>query len=370
MKLTVLSEHLQKKIQLINKGVSSKSQLPILLNILLEAKNGKLHINSTDLEIGIQTSIPVNIEEEGSVTTPARIFSDLISALSSEKITIQTKNTTLEIITTKTKSVLQTTPSEEFPKLYEEKGKEIMQIKKETLQKDFSRVVFAASFDTSRPALSGVYIKQGELGNKLLLVATDGYRLSLQQAKKEVELEKPLLIPVRVLREVMGIKEENNIVNMFIAEQKNQVLFEQGETVVVGRLIDAQFPQYEKIIPTDFSTRALFDRQELLKAVKMSAVFARESANIIRFSLKKDMIIVSANSAQVGENTVEVEAKVKGEETEIAFNARYLLDFLGTIEEEDIVLEMTTPTSPGVFKIKDDPSFLHLIMPIRVQTEE
>ncbi len=370
MKLTILSEHIQKKLHLVTKGVSSKSQLPILLNILLEAKNGKLHISSTDLEIGIQTSIPANIEEDGSITTPAKTFFDLISILPSEKITIQTKGTTLEITTVKTKSVLQTISSEEFPKLYEEKGQEIVHVKKEELQKDFSRVVFAANLDISRPALSGVYIKQEESEKKLLLVATDGYRLSLQQVQKEVELEKPLLIPVRVLREVMGIKEESGMVNIFIAEQKNQVLFEQGETVVVGRLIDAQFPQYEKIIPTDFSTRAIFDRQELLKAVKMSAVFARDSANIIRFTIKKDMIIVSANATQVGENTAEVEAKVKGEETDIAFNARYLLEFLGTIEEEEIVLEMTSPTSPGVFKIKDDPTFLHLIMPIRVQTGE
>ena len=185
-----------------------------------------------------------------------------------------------------------------------------------------------------------------------------------------LRFEKPLLIQARVLREVMSIKnEEQEVVKINVLEKSNQILFDQKDTIIVGRLIEAQFPNYEKIIPQDASTKAIFDRKDLEKAVKMCAIFAREAANIVRFSLKKDSITVSANAPQTGENTVEVEAKITGEENEIAFNVRYLLDLFANIDEEEMVFEMTSPTSPGVFKVKDDPSFLHLIMPIRVQGE-
>ncbi len=366
MKVTLLSDNLQKKLALISRGVSTRTQLPILSNILFETVKGKLYLNSTDLEIGIQTIVPANIEQEGRITIPAKTFIDLINTFSSEKITMQIQGNTLEVKTQKTKSIFQTTSAEEFPKLFEEKGEEIMKIKTETMHRDFHMVIFAASADTMRPALSGVYIK------KDLLVTTDGYRLCLKQEKqnlfkKDKEEDYSIIVPVRVLREVMAIKDDSEEINMFIAKDKNQVLFEHGDTVIVGRLIGAQFPDYQKIIPANATIKVVFDREEMLKAVKTSAIFAREAANIIRLSIKENSIVVSANTPSVGENTVEVEAKINGEESEIAFNARYLLEFLSTIEAEEIVFEMTTPTSPGVFKIKGDNSFLHLIMPIRVQ---
>jgi DNA polymerase-3 subunit beta len=154
---------------------------------------------------------------------------------------------------------------------------------------------------------------------------------------------------------------------MYISQEHNQVLFEQGDTILLGRLIEAEFPNFAKIIPSDFSVSVSFDREELLKAVKICSVFARDSANIIKLSLAKDYITVSSGSSSVGENTVDVESVLSGEENEIAFNARYLLDFLGNIEEKELIFDMIGPLNPGVFKVKNDESFLHLIMPIRVQ---
>lgn len=375
MKVHLLLENLQKKISLINRGVSTRSQLPILLNILLIAKDGKLKLISTDLEIGIQTEIPANIEEEGEITVPAKLFSDLITALSYEKVTLQTVKENLEIITEKTKNTLQTISSEEFPKLYEEKGVLAIDIKKEILQKELTKVIFAASTDTTRPALSGILIKEEKNGQKheFLFVATDGYRLSLLKqsvlTEKEIKekFESEIIIPSRVLREVLNLKGEDSDIKLFISEEKNQILFQQDGIIIVGRLINAQFPSYEKLIPESFITTVTFDKNEMQKAVKICAIFARDSANIIKFSIKENKVIVSANTESIQENFVEVDAKIVGDENEIAFNARYLLELFANIEEEDIKFEMSGPLSPGVFKIKDDPSFLHLIMPIRVQ---
>jgi DNA polymerase-3 subunit beta len=154
---------------------------------------------------------------------------------------------------------------------------------------------------------------------------------------------------------------------VYISKESSQILFEQGETLLIGRLIDGTFPNYEKIIPTDFSANIQFDREEMLKAVKICSIFARDSANIIKLSLSKNQILVSSKSPSLGENTVTVDATLKGEENEIAFNSRYLIDVLSGITDKELVFEMTGPLNPGVFKIKDDNSYLHLIMPVRLQ---
>ncbi|MDP2649903.1 MAG: DNA polymerase III subunit beta [bacterium] len=371
MKLHLLCENLQKKLPYVTKIVSSKNQLPVLSNVLLKTKNGKLQIKGTDLEIGIQIEVPANIEEEGAVTVPAKAFSDLINAFSEEKITLQTKGNLFEVTTKKTKSTFQTLPEEEFPKLYEEKGEKIMSIKKDFLEKKLPSVIFAASQDLNRPNLSGILIKKGV--KDLTMVATDGYRLSLRDLEVELlknedqEVISMLLIPARVFKEAIFLKDQEGEVEVYIFKKNNQILFKQDGTILVGRLIDAEYPSYEKIIPSGFSTTMLVDKEEIQKAVKICSVFARETANIIRFSLKNDLLIVSANTPSVGDNKVEVSAKITGDESEIAFNAKYLLDLFANIQTEELIFETSGPLTAGVFKIKEDPSFLHLIMPIRVQ---
>lgn len=371
MKIYVLLENLQKKLSFVNHAVSQKSQLIILQNIHIEAKGSELIISSTDLEIGIKVVIPANIEEEGKVVIPAKRFTDLISTLKSGKIILQTEGQQLEVIGEKTKSVFQVmSSSEEFPSLYEEVGEKIAEVMTEDLEAAVSPVVLSASFDTARPALSGVLVQKEAEG--FLLVATDGYRLSLKHTRSSLtnegeQLEKPMIVPARIFKEALLMKDEGEI-EIYISTKGNQILFSQGKTILVGRLIDAQFPNYRKIIPNSFETSVVFDREEMAQAVKISSVFARESANVIKFSIKEEKIIVSTNAPSVGENTVEVEAKIQGEESEIAFNAKYITDFLANVRGEEIMLQVSGPLSPGVFKIKDDESFLHIIMPIRVQS--
>jgi DNA polymerase-3 subunit beta len=367
MKVTFLSDNLQKKISFLNHAVSFRGQLPILANFLLEAKNGKLTISATDLEIGISSSIAVNIETEGKTTIPAKNFSDLLTNLGSQKITLSLDGDTLILKGEKINASFQTMPAEDFPKLYEEKGEELVILKKAEVEESILRVVFAAAQDSNRPALSGILLDDDK--NTATLVATDGVRLSLQKNvfKTKEGLKKPIVVPARIVRELLSIKEDEGDVRVFVSEENNQILFAQGETTLVGRLIDSEYPDYQKIIPAQFETKVDLNREQLLNAIKICTVFARETANIIKFTIKKEKLIVSANSPSVGEDNVEIEAKTTGEENEIAFNAKYLLDVLAGVNKEDLVFEMTGPLNPGVFKIKNDDSFLHLIMPIRVQ---
>lgn len=369
MKLTLLAENINKKLPFISHAVSSRSQLTSLLNFLIIAKEKELYISATDLEIGIIGKIPANVTEEGEVTVPARTLLELLGNLSSGKVDIYTEKESLFIETAKTKMQLQTQTTKDFPALYEKKGEELMQIEKEWLEKELKKVVFAASQDASRPALSGVLI--GEDGEKNVIVATDGYRLSLKTLagkvkKKKEEDATSIIVPARILRELMSLKEDGNI-GVFVSAENNQVIFSQGDVEIVGRLIEAKFPEYGKIIPADFSIKTTFSRAEMHSAVKTCWVFARETSGIIKLSVGKNKITVSSSTPSVGHGSVEVEARVEGEENEIAFNGRYLLELFSSLDEEEVVFEMTGPLNAGVFKIAGDNSFLHLIMPIRVQ---
>lgn len=370
LKTTALLENLKNGITLAYHGISSRSQLPILLNLLIEAKNGNIIISSTDLEIGIKVKIPAKIEGEGAITVGAKTFLDLITSIEQEKVELNVNEKTLELKGKGIRTAFPTASAEDFPKLYEEKGEKQAEFEREELNKEISRVVFCAAQDLGRPALSGVLIKN-EGAKGLTLVATDGYRLSLKQgfAQKQTQNTKnqALIIPARVIKELVNIRQTEEDIKLFISEKNNQVLFEAGEVELIGRIIDAEYPDYEKIIPQDFSTSAVFDKTEAQNAVKACSVFAREAANIVSMAIGKDKIIFSAKASSVGENEVEIEAKTEGEENEISFNARYLLDFFGNVDSEEIVFEMTGPLNPGVFRLQGDKSYLHLIMPIRIQ---
>ena len=373
MKISLLSENLQKKLIFLNHAISSRTQLPVLSNFLIEANKKGVFISATDLEIGILAEVPAKIEEGGSVLVPAKTLSEFLSALPLGKITLEDKPEGLVLLGDKT-SVLFQTSKEEFPKLYEKKAEESIVLKKEDLDKDFSKVVFASSQDVGRPVLSGVLVREdGDSG--LLLVATDGYRLSLKKnalkgiKKKEKKIS--LILPSRLIREAVLMSKDmgGEDIEVCVSGENNQVLFFQNDTTLVGRSIEGEFPAFEKIIPQDFSARVLFEKEALQKAVKACYVFARETAGIVKLSLGKGKITVSANAPSLGKNTIEVDAKTEGEENEIAFNARYLLDFFAHVEENNLSFEMMGPLSPGVFKIAGDSSFLHLIMPIRVAQE-
>jgi DNA polymerase III subunit beta len=367
MKAFFLIENLQKKLPYLGHAVSSRSQLPILGNFLIETKKGKIKISATDLEVGIITSLPASVEEEGEITVPAKTFSDFLQSIGEGKATLSLKDAGLKIKGERTEANFQTVPADDYPKILEEKGEKIGEFKRDALTKELQRIVFSASQDQGRANLSGVLVEKD--GKTFSLVATDGYRLSLKSGFSITggQVLDKILIPSRVIRELLSIKEDTDDIEMFVSKKTSQIIFVLGDTTLVGRLIEAEYPAYGKIIPSNFSTKAEFAKQDMLSAVKTCSVFARETANIIRLTLKKDKIVVSANTPSVGDDMVEVDAKITGDENEIAFNARYLLDLLSNMDEDEMLFEMSGPLSPGVFKLKADPSFLHLIMPIRVQ---
>ncbi len=372
MKLEVLQENLAKSLSIVSRVISSRVELPILNNILLTTDKGRLKLSATNLETGINFWIGAKIEEKGTVSIPAKILTEFVSSLPPEKVQLKTKENSLEIICGSYQADFVGLPPGEFPPIPTLKEKPILTVG--SLIEAVPQVVFAAAQDEGRPVLTGVLLKL--LEKELILVATDGYRLSkkkiigIKDIKEVKELKKGLIIPNRVLSEVariVGEKEEKRKIGLNISSESNQIIFSTDEAEVVSRLIEGKFPEFEKVIPEKTRTKVTIEKEILLRAARMASIFARESANIVKFEIRNSKLEISANAAQVGSNVSEIEVKIEGEENKIAFNSRYLLDFLNSVDVEQITFEMASPLSPGVFKLIGDDSFLHIIMPVRVQ---
>lgn len=376
MKVSILQENLARAINIANRLISQKAQLPVLQNILFSARSGKLTLSATNLETGITIEVGAKVEEEGDTTIPGKIAVEFINNLPQDKASLVSDEKTLKIDCAGYRATINSMPASDFPPPVRLKNKPQLVWQGDVFSLASGQVVFAAAQDENRPTLNGILVVLKD--SKLRLVATDGYRLSLKELETEPTKNKEgtkFLVPSRAFLEAgkiaaekeVGEKEKKEEVGISLLPEGNQVVFSWEDIELSTRLIDGQFPDYEKIIPKDFNTKAIFDKNETLRAVKSAAVFARDSANIIRLKIGKSGMEISANTAQIGENTIAVSAEVSGEENEIAFNSRFLLDFLNCVTSERIIMKSSGNLAPGVFQQEKDSSFLHLIMPVRVQ---
>lgn len=368
MHFHILKENLQKALSIVGRNISSRAQLPILSNILIKTTDNYLTMASTNLEIGIIYTINAKIEKEGEVTVPGKLLTEFISSLSAEKIEFLLDGSTLKVSTNKTHASFATIASTDFPTFPKITAKGYtFPVKK--LKEVISRIVFAASTDEGRPVLTGVktILKDGAM----TLSATDGYRLSIEKLLfQSKQNEMNLLIPASTLTEIVRIIQDTKAeeIDFSIIENKNQAVFSLPQINLYTRLIDGEFPNVEKIIPASYKTKVIIDRDQFAQSVKTASLFARGAANIIKIKVEKDRLCLTANTPQIGDDEDFVEANVVGEESEIAFNFRFLLDLLANFPNEKVIMEISGALNPGVFRSDDSISFLHLIMPVRVQT--
>jgi len=372
MKLDILQENLAKGLIIVGRTISTRAQLPILSNVLLATDQGRLRFSATNLETGINFWAGAKIIEKGEITVPAKTLAEFVTSLPAEKVSLETKENSLKISCGAYQADLVGLSSKEFPAIPSAKQKPSLTVS--DLAAAVPQVAFAAAQDESRPVLAGVLVSFTDQG--LQLVATDGYRLSVKKINgiknsfKETKLPKNLIIPGWALTEVVRIiggGEEVKPVGLEISLDANQIIFVMDEAEVISRLIEGEFPDFAKVIPPATVTKIILEKESFLRAVRMAAIFARESANIVKFKIAKNKLTVSANAAQVGENISELEAVLTGKENQIAFNSRYLIEFLNNTPGEQISLEMNDRLSPGIFKAVGDDSYLHIIMPVRVQ---
>lgn len=364
MRIDCLVENIEKATPFINKVIPINTQVPILSNICIQANSNGFFLSATDLEIGIQAKIPAKIEEEGAVTVPGKHFIEVIHALPKDKLNLVKEKDLLLLTLRDHKVTFQTLPQEEFPSIFEEKGEKVFSFEAEELRSVFSPVVFCTINDEAKPVLSGILLSQEE--GDLHVAATDGYRLSLKKIKgKLIEGEmKKMVVSARLINELLTLK---GAIDMFVYAKGNQVVFEAENMVFVGRFLEGEFPRYERVIPTGYKTRIVFEKEGFLQILKLSSVFARESANVVRLKVKDGVLTLLSRSQGVGEGEMNLEVEHEGEGNEIVFNIKFLLDLLRNTPEKRMIMEMNTPFEPGVFRFEKDPSFLHVIMPVRVQ---
>ncbi len=369
MKLSVMQENLARGLSVVSRAVSNRSTLPVLANVLLKTEDAGLKLTATNLEIGITYWVPGKIETDGSTTVPAKLLTDLVNSLpAGDRVDLELgTGDMLDLRCGRFQTHIKGIDAEEFPAIGAAGERPTTRIAQNVLRRALAETAFAAASDEARPILTGVLAKFE--GDQLTLAAADNYRIAVKTIPiLDAVPDTSVVIPARALNELARILADvDDPVEVVLAGGRNQILFHLDGIDLVSRLIDGQFPNYQQVVPQSHTTTAILDREELLRAVRPAALIAHESANIVKLQVSPDGdsgIIVSAN-AEVGDHVGQVEAKVEGDGTTIAFNARYLADVLTNVAAEQFALELNGPLSPGVFKPVGDDQYIHVVMPVR-----
>jgi DNA polymerase III subunit beta len=377
MRVSVLQENLVKGLSIVRSAVGSRPTLPVLSNVLLTTEDGRLKLTATDLELSIAVWVGAKVEQEGAVTVPARIFYDLTSNLSPERVDLElnTRNQTLNLRCGGTNTNIKGIASDEFPLVPQADTNSDIVIPGAIFKDMIAEVTFSAAREDNRPVLTGIYTHFE--GNTLTMASADGYRLTVRKAVLELDMTEPLtvIIPARTLQEVAKIAHDDDQVFVSAPDGRNQIMFHMGDIDVISNLIEGTFPDYERIIPRNQGTTTIVYRDEFLRACKRSEVFAKDSSNTARLSIHpaKDggpgTVNVSSQSSEMGDNSSMIDASIEGDDMEIAFNIRYLIDVLNVLHDDQIVLETNTAADPGVVKAlgrDEQQEFLYVIMPMQV----
>ncbi len=377
MKVSCLQENLKHGLGIVGHAVAAKSTLPVLSNILMTTDSGRLRLQATNLEIGITHWIGAKIEDEGAVTIPAKLLSDFVGNLPNDKVemTLDERTQTIHVVCARSEANIKGIEADEFPTIpVVETDQPTVRIDPAVLRSAINQVAFAAATDDTRPVLAGVLLKLQ--GNTVTLAATDGFRLAV----KTIELPEParvaqeVIVPARALIELARILgDAENPVEISITASGGQILFHTDATDLVSRLIDGKFPDYQRIIPKQYNTRAVLDRNTFVQNARQASVFATSSANITKLTLESGgdwgpgRLTLSANAAEVGDNKSELEGQISGEGGQIALNIKFLQDALAAIDTPQIAFEMQTASTPGVFRPVGDDSLLIIVMPMTVR---
>lgn len=370
MKFNVLQEDFSKALSLTSRFTSNRTQLPVLANILLEAGKNTLQISSTNLEISCLVSIGAQIQKQGVLTVPSRTIADVLNNLPSGQVSLTSSKEQLEIKSQKYKSMVSGMNANDFPSIPKSAGKGVIKIEKQEFSKALQQTLFSVSIDETRPILTGILMFSK--ANNLYLVATDGFRLSQKQIKfKDLKAFKKVVIPRNVLNEISRMQTEKKDMSFSYKESDSQVIFDMDNVVLSSKILEGEFPNYEGIIPKQTKIKILLDREELKRAIKLASVFARDSANVVKFYLKKGKLEILSESKTSGQQKTSLDIKFEkgkgSKDFEIAFNYRFLEEYLSSIESEEVSIEFSGQNAPGVFTDPKDNSYLHLIMPVKIQ---
>lgn len=364
MKFDIGKDALLEKMSLASKFTSDKlTTSSALQGILLKGENNILHFYSTNLSMYFHTSLPIAVEETFSLVLEPRKIIEFLQFLPTGNVTIEIKDKQLIISQQKTKGNFPYLVSEDFPMPPEITEKE-QTFDAQFFTKSLPLVMFSASNDDARPVLTGVNFAVSE--EELLMVATDGFRLSLMKEKRKGNISS-MIIPADFLSEVLRNVKDAKGVSFVYSPQEKIVLFKVNSDSFYSRLIEGDFPPFERVIPAEVKTTVKVDRADFVRNIKLISVFARDFSNVIVCEFSNGEMKIRPKKEGNQENSAIQEVDFEGENQLVAFNYKYLLDFLNHVDSKQVILEILRTDAPVVFKLQETPAFLHIIMPIRIQ---
>lgn len=369
MKAHVSNRDLLKGIQSVQSAISARSTLPVLSNILFQATEKGLRLSATDLEVGIRTWVKADVLQEGAVTIPAKIISDFLKTIEDEKeIKIEVhENNKVEIRSGRDRLSVTGLPKADYPVLPEFDETKAVAVPRTTLRELIKKTMFAASNDETRYVLNGIHLIVDK--GTATAVSTDGRRLAfIQRPLSSQKLQLKVIIPSKALQELMRVlgEDKSSSENIHVFFTENQASFSTGETVILSRLIEGHFPNFEQVIPKSHDIQLSIKRSELLSSVTRAAVGTLERGGSIKFILNKGTLQIQA----AAQGRVEVESEIavpyEGARFEIAFNPLYLIDVLKALDQDEILIELTTPLNPGVIRPSGDENYRYIMMPMKI----
>jgi DNA polymerase III subunit beta len=368
MKLTVARKELYEGLQVVGRAVSAHTSLPVLKNVLIEPGTDALKLSATDLELGVEVLVPADVQEGGPLTIPARTILDIVGALPEADVSLAAgDDDRLIICCRRSEYRIHGLTAEDFPSLPEVGGSVSFEVPQPLMKSMIRQTSFAASDDDTRPILTGICLVLQE--NRLRLVATDTHRLAVRGAEvTSVEGgDTTVIVPARALNELMRVLGDGEEQALQVRVDQNQILFRTERVTLVSRLIEGQFPRYERVIPSSYTRRLTLPKDEFQSSLRRARIVARDASAKDRVVLttQGENVILSAEGEE-GHAHEEFEVVREGDEISIAFNAGYVVETLAVVESEGVFLEMTEPLSAAVLRPVDGDDYLMVVMPMQV----
>ncbi len=372
MQFAIAKETFLKALQKVQGIIETRKTMPILSNVLIEASQGRVDITATDLEVGMKSSYDASVTEDGKITVSAKKLYEIIKELPEEEIYFSTReNDWIDLQCGKARFNIVGLSSEEFPYLPKIDDKGYVKLNSGTLNKMVEKTVYAICQDETKYNLNGIFFKTSEQDGavSLKLVATDGHRLSLSESDfsgdSGRDLSSGVIFPKKGIYEIKKITEDGTG-DILLSFVDNNSVIRKGDTILIMRLVDGEFPDYTRVVPSNNNNIAIISRSDFLHSLRRMSILSSDKFKGVRLELQNGSMEISANNPELGEAHENMEVQYTGDTTAIRFNARYLIDVLSVIEEEEIELHLKDELSPAILKPLNAKDFLSVIMPMRL----
>lgn len=366
MKFTVLKDNLLKSLNVVNKAVNPRSTIPVLSNVLIRTEKGRLKLNTSDLQVTVSAWVGAKIDTEGEITIPSRLLAEFVNQISDEKINFDLEGLILKVSTEKVKATFSGMTAAEFPDIEATEEGINIDLDSTEFNKALQYVGYSAATDDGRPVLRGLLFKTED--TDLIIASTDGFRMAEYRIKlkKKIKEEIACIVPAKALIDIVKtFTSISKSISIRINPKRNVVLFHVEDMEAQIRMIDGDFPDYESVVPDEFTTSIKFAKSDLTNAIRLASIFSRDAGNTVKIIASESEIKTLSQPSETGTNSSLVKGDFTGSEIEIAFNAKYLLDFLTNINEDEIEFQALESLKPGMFRTLGNENYFYLVMPVK-----